>query len=121
MNNWRELLKTGTEMLSTAQIDDSGFEAYQLLLTFFNGNSTEYALHSAEEVSNTQQEEYFSLLKRRISGEPLQYIIGKWDFYNSTFFSFKECYVIFYIFSVWIIFNIRSHAGYCFNFVVHDI
>lgn len=86
MNNWRELLKTGTEMLSTAQIDDSGFDAYQLLLTFFDGNSTEYAFHSAEEVKNTQQEEYFSLLKRRISCEPLQYIIGKWDFYNSTFY-----------------------------------
>lgn len=36
-----------------------------------------------------QQEEYNSLIKvidKRISGYPLQYIIGKWEFYGNSFF-----------------------------------
>ncbi len=86
MNNWRELLKKGTDLLKTADVDDAEFDAYQLLLTFFDGNSTHYALHSGEEVCETQKNEYLRLIKRRAYGEPLQYIIGKWDFYNSSFY-----------------------------------
>lgn len=86
MSNWREFLKKGTDMLKSADIDDAEFDAYQLLLTFFDGNSTQYALHSGEEVSETQKNEYLGLIERRKSGEPLQYIIGKWDFYKSSFY-----------------------------------
>ncbi len=86
MNNWRELLKKGTEILVSADIDDAEFDAYQLLLTFFDGNSTQYALNSGKTVNEKLAEEYLSLIERRVSGEPLQYIIGKWDFYNSSFF-----------------------------------
>lgn len=86
MNNWRELLKKGTEILVSADIDDAEFDAYQLLLMFFDGNSTQYALNSGKTVNEKLAEEYLSLIERRVSGEPLQYIIGKWDFYNSSFF-----------------------------------
>ena len=51
MNNWRELLKKGTEILVSADIDDAEFDAYQLLLTFFDGNSTQYALNSGKTVN----------------------------------------------------------------------
>jgi len=30
-------------------------------------------------------ESFFSLVDRRLSGEPLQYVIGNWDFYGRTF------------------------------------
>lgn len=86
MSNRKELLKMGTDMLKAAQIDDAEFDAYQLLLTFFDGNSADYLLHCCEEISQEQIEEYFGLLRRRINGEPLQYIIGKWDFYKSSFY-----------------------------------
>lgn len=83
---WRELLKRGKNVLHTAEIEDAEFDAYQLMLTFFNGNTAEYMLHSDETVSENQQAEYLKLIERRVSGEPLQYIIGKWDFFNSSFF-----------------------------------
>ena len=86
MSNWRELLKKGTDMLNDARIDDAEFDAYHLLLTFFDGNSADYLLHCGEEISQEQIEEYSGLLRRRINGEPLQYIIGKWDFYKSSFY-----------------------------------
>lgn len=83
---WKALLKKGTEILQSAGIDDAEFDAYQLMLNFFNGNTAEYMLHFAETVAENQEAEYLSLIAMRSSGEPLQYIIGKWDFYNSTFF-----------------------------------
>lgn len=86
MNNWRELLKKGTDMLETAEIDDAEFDAYQLLLVFFDGKATGYTLNSDSKPSENQINEYFSLIERRVSGDPLQYIIGKWDFYNSSFY-----------------------------------
>lgn len=86
MSNWRELLKKGTELLKAADIDDAGFDAYQLLLTFFNGSTTEYSLHCYEAVNECTEAEYLELIERRVAGEPLQYIIGKWDFYKSSFF-----------------------------------
>ncbi len=86
MNNWRDLLKKGTEVLKTADIDDAEFDAYQLLLTFFDGDSSQYMLRSEEYVDEASEKKYFTLIDRRVSAEPLQYIIGKWDFYNSSFY-----------------------------------
>ncbi len=86
MMNWRQALKRGTEILTENNIDDAEFDAYQLILTFFDGDSAIYLLHSAENISAGQEAIYFESINRRISGEPLQYIIGKWDFYKSSFF-----------------------------------
>ena len=86
MINWRELLKKGTEMLRIAGIDDAEFDAYQLLLAFFDGNSAQYMLCSGEAVTAGPADEYIGLIERRIAGEPLQFILGKWDFYISSFF-----------------------------------
>ncbi len=86
MINWRDLVKSGASILLTSGVDDAEFDAYQLILTFFDGNTTEYMLHSAESVDEKLVTEYCRLIDRRVSGEPLQYIIGKWDFYKSTFF-----------------------------------
>lgn len=86
MNNWRALLKKGADILNSADIDDAEFDAYQLLLTFFDNSTSEYMLHCAEGVTKADENEYLGLIDRRLSGEPLQYIIGKWDFYNSSFF-----------------------------------
>lgn len=86
MSNWKDLLKKGADFLYKSGVDDAEFDAYQLILTFFDGNTSEYMLHSAETVTENQQAEYICLLERRTAGEPLQYILGKWDFYNSSFF-----------------------------------
>ena len=86
MITWRELLNRGKSVLQEKIIDDAEFDAYQLILSFFDGSSTEYTLHSSDSVSEEINESYMKLIDRRCSGEPLQYILGKWDFYDSSFF-----------------------------------
>ena len=86
MINWRELLNKGKSILEDNSIDDAGFDAYQLILSFFDGSATGYTLHLSDSVSEENAEEYMKLVYRRCEGEPLQYILGKWDFYESSFF-----------------------------------
>ena len=86
MINWRELLNKGKSILEDNSIDDAGFDAYQLILSFFDGSATGYALHLSDSVSDENTEAYMKLVYRRCEGEPLQYILGKWDFYESAFF-----------------------------------
>lgn len=62
--------KTAFDRLSAAGFDTALFEARQIAA--FLGNTTE--------------EELESLLKRRINGEPLQYILGEWEFYSLPFY-----------------------------------
>lgn len=86
MITWIELLHKGKKFLRDAEIADFDFDALQLLLTFFNGEYSLFCLKSSETVADVDFNEYFSLLKRRAEKEPLQYIIGRWDFYKSSFF-----------------------------------
>ncbi len=86
MINWQNLLKAGKIMLSENGIEDADFDAFQLLLIFFSGSETQYTLKMSEVVPAEKEAEYYSFLRRRIQKEPLQYIIGRWDFYNSQFF-----------------------------------
>ncbi len=86
MISWKQALDAGKDKLNAHCIPDADFDAYQLLLTFFDGDTASYMLHSAEEISSEQEDSYNRFLDRRINGEPLQYIIGKWDFYKSSFF-----------------------------------
>lgn len=83
---WRELVKKGKAVLESAGIEDAEFDAFQLSLKFFNGSHTDYLLHFSDEVNEADFTAYFNFLNRRISGEPLQYIVGKWDFYKSSFY-----------------------------------
>ena len=86
MTTWKELLKSGATYLETNNVDDFLFEATQLLLTFFQSDYNNFLLHSSDSPDLSQIDSYNNLLKRRVEGEPLQYILGKWDFYNSEFF-----------------------------------
>ena len=83
---WRELLNKGKLILNENQIEDAEFDAYQLILSLFDGSKTEYALHSSDNVDDNFAVGFMKLIDRRCSGEPLQYILGKWDFYESSFY-----------------------------------
>ncbi|MCH5203995.1 MAG: peptide chain release factor N(5)-glutamine methyltransferase [Oscillospiraceae bacterium] len=80
----RELLRETICALSDSGVENAGFEAKQLLelagiprmkiITDPSGSVSETAAQNAKEY-----------LKRRLSGEPLQYIIGEWEFYGLPF------------------------------------
>ena len=46
---------------------------------------TELAAHAQQELTDMQQKRICDNFTRRLNGEPLQYILGEWDFYGRTF------------------------------------
>lgn len=86
MMTWQELLKNGKTFLADAGIEDYEFDALQLILTFFEGSGSLFSIKLSETVTEKDYADYIGLLERRASKEPLQYIIGSWDFYKSQFY-----------------------------------
>ncbi len=80
----RELLSRMICELSDYGIENAGFEARQLLMLSGIEQIKIISEPKASVPENIAQkaEEY---LKRRISGEPLQYILGEWEFYGLPF------------------------------------
>ena len=78
----KELFKYCSDKLSFTE--DCNFEA----LCIFNdilGFSKEQILFNSVIVTAEHQEKIDIVVNRRKNGEPLQYILGKWDFYDLTF------------------------------------
>ena len=85
-----ELIKDGVYVLKEKNIDDCNLKA-RLLLAYLLGKKKEYLIiNDNEEIDNGKQMEYFSLLDRLISGEPLQYITGHQEFMGLDFFVNKN-------------------------------
>lgn len=79
------MLSYGENKLRNAGIDNFGFEAMQMCLSALTTDNTGFLLYADREISDDQAERYEKMLTERISGEPLQYIIGEWDFLDGTF------------------------------------
>lgn len=84
--NISEVLKSGENKLKANNIQDYDFDALCLLEETFNFTRNDYYLNRLKEADEKLSEQYFSLIERRISGEPLQYIIGKWPFMYGEFY-----------------------------------
>ncbi len=79
----KELYKYAVTELSFS--DSPDFEATCIFGDIL-GIKKEKALFDENEADSILTENLNEVLKRRKSGEPLQYIIGEWDFYDMTFF-----------------------------------
>lgn len=78
-----QLLKNGQQTLAAAHIENSAQEA-RWLLESLHGMSREFiALNPDAGVETADR--YLELIERRRGGEPLQYILGEWDFYGESF------------------------------------
>lgn len=86
MITYRQLLKEGEELLNTAGIEDEKFDACQLLLYATGMSKDELLLSFDKAAADNEISSFFSFADRRKNHEPLQYIIGKWSFYESEFF-----------------------------------
>ena len=85
-----ELLKDGIYVLKEKNISDCNLKA-RILLGFLLGKSKEYLMiNDSEEINTEKQIEFFSLLDRLISGEPLQYITENQEFMGLDFFVNKN-------------------------------
>jgi len=67
---------------SLERTDDARFDALCLAEKAFAMNKTDLRLRGEQQVDSV---EYFALVARRASGEPLQYILGEWEFYGLPF------------------------------------
>ncbi len=81
-----DVLKKGTTELEKFGVTEFDFDAFCLLVKAFNLSKTEYYFNRFNLADTEKASEYFKLIQRRISGEPLQYIIGKWEFMDGEFY-----------------------------------
>lgn len=81
----RELCNKGKDILCDAGIEDYEFDAVQLIMSSLEMNYTEYFLSENKIADAAKENRYLRNIIRRAEGEPLQYILGKWDFYKYEF------------------------------------
>lgn len=80
-----ELLRSGTERLKKAGTDDAEFDARCLAEHALNCDYFALRLDSQKELDEEASKKYFELIERRLSGEPLQYILEEWEFMGLPF------------------------------------
>ena len=65
--------------------ENAAFEARELLFKALGIKKEDYYLSPASPVTEEEEKAFFTLLDRRLKGEPLAHILGEWDFYGRTF------------------------------------
>lgn len=79
----KEAYDYGVYFLSCNGVDESEFKSLCLVCHLDNIKNSQFEQHKNDEII---MKRFADLLWRVKSGEPLQYVIGKWDFYESEFF-----------------------------------
>ena len=80
----KELYSTVKSILTKNGIDSASFETEMLLNHFYGIDRKAILLGDDREVENTGA--VLTALEKRVNGTPLQYILGKWEFYGREFF-----------------------------------
>ncbi len=78
--------RQGFVRLQNAGIEDAEFDCACLLETASGLDRAFRLVHPQAELNPMAEQCFFTWLNRRINGEPLQYILGKWSFYGREFF-----------------------------------
>lgn len=77
--------RKGLVRLQNAGIEDAEFDC-ACLLEMASGFDRSFRLvHPQAALEKTAEQSFFRWIDRRISGEPLQYLLGKWSFYGRDF------------------------------------
>lgn len=84
--NIGSLRKACIRALSDGGIDNPQFDAEQLLMKFCGVTRNDMLLFPALEVPEDKTRAALEAMSRRLSGEPLQYILGEWEFYGLPFY-----------------------------------
>lgn len=81
--NLKEAYDYGVYFLSANGIDESDFKSLCLVCHCASIKNSEFEIHKNDGII---MKKFADLLWRVKNGEPLQYVLGKWDFYESEFF-----------------------------------
>ena len=82
---YQQIYLDGKRSLQEAGIDSPAFDALCLFSQCFSMDRQGLAVHGAEEAPAGQEACYQAWIRRRGEGEPLQYILGEWEFMGLPF------------------------------------
>lgn len=80
-----QVCSEGREYLMGCAVPDYSADAMLLLKAAFSLDSAKYLLKKDETADEKSIAVYRNMLERRAAGEPVQYIIGEWDFCGHVF------------------------------------
>ena len=81
----KEALIEGRDFLKNLEYTDPIYETRKILAEILNKDLSYLVSHDNEELPASVEKKYFDILKKRQEGLPLQYILGREDFYGRTF------------------------------------
>lgn len=81
------LYKNALKSLDNGKIENASFDCRVMLEEVFgeNFNTLRVSEKFIKEPESDKKEKFLQMVKRRLEGEPLQYIVGKWEFYGLEF------------------------------------
>ena len=80
-----EVYLKGKNILKNAKIDSFAFDAMKIFEFCFNFDRQDIILYRNTEAEPKKVLNFFELINQRANGRPLQYILGNWNFMDSTF------------------------------------
>ena len=81
----KEALIEGRDFLKNLEYTDPIYETRKILAEILERDLSYLVSHDNEELPASVEKKYFDILKKRQEGIPLQYILGREDFYGRTF------------------------------------
>ena len=82
----KDILHIATQHLKKKEIDNPRLTAEVLLAFLLNLRREELYMNYGMKLNKKEIKDYCSLIKRRVKGEPIQYITGKKEFWSLEFF-----------------------------------
>lgn len=80
-----EIYQSGLKLLEENNIENSKFEAQSLLQKAFSLDRVGFITHKTDKADENCSQNFLNFIEKRISGEPLQYILGEWSFMGFDF------------------------------------
>ncbi len=77
---WRELLAEAGERFATAGVDEPEVSARRIVEECSGAEGSELALVLGDEVTERGMASFDRRVERRLAGEPIQYVVGRWGF-----------------------------------------
>ena len=85
MTSLRDVMTQGRRMLIQAGQDSDRLDTQVLLEHVLGIDRAILYAHPEREVTSEQEQQFFTLIKRRMQGEPIAYLIGHEEFYGLDF------------------------------------
>lgn len=84
--SWRELLAEGVERFTRAGIDEPEVSARRIVEECSGAEGAELALVLSDLVTQRGMAAFDQRMARRLAGEPIQYVVGRWGFRSLDLF-----------------------------------